>query len=947
MKTINVYYKRYILAVLLSFATVAGGCNGILQSNTNAQLFYGLFFTTTPVLNALVITAHDDTSITLAQPQVFMGNPFPTVQAYIGDSTLIANTPGTPTITGFAEGPVDVSAGPYTFNGLAGNTTYRIYVVAQNSSGYSIEWIEQSTGGTAPVLDTLAVTATDDTSITLALPVFIDQGNPSASGPLPTGQIRNAYIGPADGGSPIIVDYLTGAISGTVNETIDVYATTFPYSFSALTPDRAYRIIVVAQNSSGVSIRDITQSTASMAPIMSPLMLTGTTDTSITLQQPGFTTAGNPLPPVQTRLAYIGYASAVLGTPISVDYETGIVSNNIGAAVNVAASGCTFSGLTPNGDYRIIVVAQNSSGLSIREIAQNTAYAGPVMSPLVLTGTTDTSITLQQPGFTTAGNPLPPVQTRLAYIGYASAVLGTPISVDYETGIVSNNIGAAVNVAASGCTFPGLTPNGDYRIIVVAQNASGLSIREIAQNTAYAGPVMSPLVLTGTTDTSITLQQPGFTTAGNPLPPAQTRLAYIGYASAVLGTPISVDYETGIVSNNIGAAVNVAASGCTFSGLTPNGDYRIIVVAQNSSGLSIREIAQNTVYAGPVMSPLVLTGTTDTSITLQQPGFTTAGNPLPPAQTRLAYIGYASAVLGTPISVDYETGIVSNNIGAAVNVAASGCTFSGLTPNGDYRIIVVAQNSSGLSIREIAQNTVYAGPVMSPLVLTGTTDTSITLQQPGFTTAGNPLPPAQTRLAYIGYASAVLGTPISVDYETGIVSNNIGAAVNVAASGCTFPGLTPNGDYRIIVVAQNASGLSIREIAQNTVYAGPVMSPLVLTGTTNTSITLQQPGFTTAGNPLPPVQTRLAYIGYASAALGTPISVNYLTGLVNDYLGAAVDVAAFGCTFSGLTPNGDYRIIVVAQNSSGLSIRSISANTGWHCANNGQHNSDTGGHVFR
>jgi hypothetical protein len=269
---------------------------------------------------------------------------------------------------------------------------------------------------------------------------------------------------------------------------------------------------------------------------------------------------------------------------MTVDYLTGAVTNNIGAAVDVnsAAFPYTFAGLTPNTAYKIIVVAQNSSGLSIREIAQNTGYAGPVMDALSLTAIADTSITLSVPAFSTAGNPLPPVQTRLAYIGLASG--GSAMTVDYLTGAVTNNIGAAVDVnsAAFPYTFAGLSSDTAYTIIVVAQNSSGLSIRQITANTSCIAPILDNLILApGPGAAEITLSAPTFSNSPDPAPTVRGWIGDEGFIS-VSGTTVS---GTGIIEAN----VDVSGGYLFNTGLTSGNDYRIIVIAQSSCGYSVRQ----------------------------------------------------------------------------------------------------------------------------------------------------------------------------------------------------------------------------------------------------------------------------------------------------------------------------------------------------------------------
>ncbi|OHD65483.1 MAG: hypothetical protein A2176_13190 [Spirochaetes bacterium RBG_13_51_14] len=146
------------------------------------------------------------------------------------------------------EGPVDVSGGQYQFSGLSSNTTHRIIVVAQNSEGYSVMQILQSTAGIPPVLNALAILVFDSSSITLAQPTFSTAGNPP-----PTVE---AYIGV--NGS---ISVAGSTVSGTILEgPVDV--SSGGYQFNSLSANTTYRIIVVAQNSTGYSVMQIVQTTA-------------------------------------------------------------------------------------------------------------------------------------------------------------------------------------------------------------------------------------------------------------------------------------------------------------------------------------------------------------------------------------------------------------------------------------------------------------------------------------------------------------------------------------------------------------------------------------------------------------------------------------------------------------------------------------------------------------
>lgn len=98
-----------------------------------------------PQLALLQVSSYTDTTIDLAQPSFNVaGNPAPTVEAYLGaDGSITANGP---IVSGYDVGPIDVSAAGHTFHTLAPNITYRIFVVAENTAGYSVLQTSQHIG---------------------------------------------------------------------------------------------------------------------------------------------------------------------------------------------------------------------------------------------------------------------------------------------------------------------------------------------------------------------------------------------------------------------------------------------------------------------------------------------------------------------------------------------------------------------------------------------------------------------------------------------------------------------------------------------------------------------------------------------------------------------------------------------------------------------------------
>ncbi|NCU33380.1 MAG: fibronectin type III domain-containing protein, partial [Candidatus Moranbacteria bacterium] len=102
---------------------------------------------------------------------------------------------------------------------------------------------------------------------------------------------------------------------------------------------------------------------------------------------------------------------------------------------------------------------------------------------------------------------------------------------------------------------------------------------------ARAVPTIDPLTLGGYDASSITLDQP-VVAAG--VPPMVSVVAYIGDATLT-------HTGGGVVTGNIDEGpVDVLGGDYTFSGLTENTNYTILVVAQDSGGYSDAQTTQLT-----------------------------------------------------------------------------------------------------------------------------------------------------------------------------------------------------------------------------------------------------------------------------------------------------------------------------------------------------------------
>ncbi len=310
-----------------------------------------------PVINSLTLDGYNANSITLEQPVVTTADPpIISIVAYIGDATLTHTGGGIISGT-FYEGPIDVTGGNYKFDSLTENTNYTILVVAQDSDGYSDTQVTQLTSR-IPILNSLAVDSYTATSITLTQPTFSVTGLP---GPVTV----LAYIG-EDG----LITEAGGVIGGTIIEGgVDVSGGDYVFN-TGINPNTNYRIYVVARNANNEYHVVSTTQLTSRVPVLDPLNILDFNRTEIQIAQPSFSVTGLPVP--VSVLAYIGPVAT-----ITVDV-LGNVSGNIGGAVDVSGSGHTFTGLTEDTDYRIIVVARNNNlpanEFDVVQIDQRTSF---------------------------------------------------------------------------------------------------------------------------------------------------------------------------------------------------------------------------------------------------------------------------------------------------------------------------------------------------------------------------------------------------------------------------------------------------------------------------------------------------------------------------------------------------------------------------------------------
>lgn len=114
-------------------------------------------------------------------------------------------------------------------------------------------------------------------------------------------------------------------------------------------------------------------------------------------------------------------------------------------------------------------------GSNTNKTSNNNAV--PLLNNLVISSFNSSSIKLQQPTFSIVGHPTPTVN---AYIGINGVITASGST-------VSGSVQGPVDVSSGSYQFTGLIYSTDYKIIVVAENYEGYSVKQIVQSTQGSG----------------------------------------------------------------------------------------------------------------------------------------------------------------------------------------------------------------------------------------------------------------------------------------------------------------------------------------------------------------------------------------------------------------------------------------------------------------------------
>jgi hypothetical protein len=322
------------------------------------------------------------------------------------------------------------------------------------------------------------------------------------------------------------------------------------------------------------------------------------------------------------------------------------------------------------------------------------------------------------------------------------------------------------------------------------------------------------------------------------------------YTYTVNGNAVIPDVDNGVASNS-----------ATFTGLSDNTTYAIIVTATNAGGSVFASSSVTTLLRDPTQpSVITISGITQTGFTANW----VSGD--------ATITSYTYTLNGSVVTPSTDNGLTS---GTAI--------FTGLVANTPYELIVTAVNPGGTADSPTANlRTLVDAPTQpTSISFSGTT-------QAAFTASWS------DGVGATYYTYTLNGSVVIPSVDNGVASKS-----------ATFTGLAGNTLYALIVTARNAGG--------STPSSSSSVTTLVAAPTQPTTITFSD-------------VTQTAFTSTWSAGAD---ATSYTYTLNGSVVTPSTDngVISKSATFTGLVANTAYALIVIATNAGGSTPSSSSSIT--------------------
>ena len=541
-------------------------------------------------------------------------------------------------------------------------------------------------------------------------------------------------------------------------------------TFSDLSPDTNYTLIVRAVNSSGqTSSTPITIRTLKLPPTAVSL-----TSSALTYQSFVISVTGQ---------GATSYSYTLNGSPF-----TPLVTDN----------SATFTDLSPATEYTVVVTAINNGGQTESSITLTT-FSEPPTTPSVTVG----SITF---------NSFVASWTSVGATSYDYTLNGTPVTPEES---------------ANSASFIGLLGATEYTLVVTAVNNGGRTSSAPLVLTTLPNPPSAPSVSTS----SVTYQSFVASWTGGE--------GATSYSYTLNGSAVTPSTDNGLIGET-----------ATFTDLTGATEYTLVVTAINSGGQTSSPAVLINTLSNPPTAPSV---TVDT-ITY---------NSAIVSWTSVGATSYSYTLNGAPLTPSSES--------------SSSATFNELSGATSYTLVVTAINNGG-------QN---SGSVE-------------------FTTLPNPPTEPNVSISDISYQSFVASWTggEGADFYTYKLNGSTVTPSSESANSATFTSLSASTNYTLIVSAINAGGKTVSPIVVITTLVTPPTSIILRTKT----VTYQ------------------SFVAYWTGAEG---ATSYTYTLNGSEVTPSTDNSLSNKTviFTDLAAATNYTLVVTAINNGGQIDSSVSVKT--------------------
>jgi predicted phage tail protein len=758
---------------------------------------------------------------------------------------------------------------PYTFfwdNGLAPATTYYYMLQAETQWGWSDEW--PSAQVTTPSAEACSEIPETPTGLVATARSTSQVDLSWASVPSPPGCSRMYAL----------FRERTSDFTGGWGNLVAHSLTDTSYTDPNLAPSTTYYYVVQAYDSAGKSA-DSAKASATTRP--APIVCTAA-PSAVTVSAT----------PISSSRIDVSWTAATPPPGCSVSYALFMSTNSDFSSPTALASGLTATsysatGLSPSTRYYFGVRASDSAGFADATPAGATTPSSATCTtvPSAPAGLTATARSPRQIDLSWSAVSPPSGCPAVTYAVYQATT-------DRFTPSDANRV--AMNLSSPSYSSAGLTAATSYYFIVRAFDAAGASGNS-SQASATTGADVTctavPTAPTGVTATALSTSQINLTW-GSVTPPA-------GCSALTYAVHQSTDASfTPSDANRV--ATNLPTPGYSSTGLSPSTAYHFIVRAVDSAGASpgSTKASATTQAAAPTCTVVpTAPSVTATSFSSSQINLSWSAVSSPPGCSGVTYAVYQSTDASfTP----------SDSNRAAINLATTGYSSTGLSPSTTYYFVVRAVNAAGASPSSTRASAATQTAATCSAVPPAPSVTALPFSATQINLSWAAVSPPQgcPAVSYAVYQSTDAGfTP----------SDATRAAINLTAPGYSATGLSPGTTYTFVVRAFDAAGASPDSSKASAATPGGVatcsVAPsapagVVATARSSSGIDL---GWTAV---TPPPGCSVSYTVYQGTSGNfTPVDGNRV----------ATGLSSPGYTVTGLSPSTTYHFVVRAVDGAGSS----------------------------